>query len=115
MTCTTSNGNHSDREESLASVAEAGAASRLAEILLIGFERCDLEGRPLSELQKLDLLASALTVFDGQRAQLERQFRIHTVLSELGPEVTDRAKDEPVVLADAAASRSSRVRAAGGG
>ena len=54
-------------------------------------------------------------MFDGQRAQLERQFRIHTVLSELAPEVTHRAKDEPVVLADAAAPRSSRVRAAGGG
>lgn len=114
MTLTRNNGNHGEREESLASVAEAAAASRLAEILLVGFERCDLEGRPLSELQKLDLLASALTVFDGQRVQLERQFRIHTVLSQLGPEMTDRAQDEPAVLADAAAWRSSRVRAAGG-
>ncbi len=103
MTLATTTGHHDGREESLASVALAAVASRLAEVLLIGFERCDLEGRPLSELQKLDLLASALVVFDGQQAQLERQFRAHTVLSELGAEDRSRAANEPVRLADAAA------------
>lgn len=63
--------------------AEIAAAGRLAEILIVGFGKCELAGRPLSELQQIDLLATALTVFDGYRDEVEGHVRIEETLREL--------------------------------
>jgi hypothetical protein len=70
-------------DEALASIAESAAASRVAEFLIAGFERCELEGRPLSELQKVDLLATALTAFDGYREGVGLHVGLHRTLTEL--------------------------------
>jgi hypothetical protein len=62
-----SSGRDEPADGTLKSIAEVAAAGRVAETLVVGFERCELEGRPLTELQKTDLLATALAVFDGHR------------------------------------------------
>jgi len=68
---------------SVSSIAEAAAAARLAEILTVGFERCEAEGRELSERQKIDLLTAALIGFDGLGDEVERHVELHGMLTAL--------------------------------
>lgn len=87
------------RDGAFASTAATAAATRLAEILVSGFGRCDLEGRPLSELQRVDLIATALSAFDGHGAELERRLGVEGELIALGAEARSRraASASPVL------------------
>ncbi len=76
----------SHRREAFSSTAQIAAAERLAEALVVGFGTCELEGRPLTELQKIDLLMTALAAFDGLQAELESQLRLQRALVEMGRE-----------------------------
>ena len=86
------------RDGAFSSTATTAAATRLAEILIAGFGRCELEGRPLSELERVDLLATALSAFDGHGAELERRLRTEQALLELGDEERARAAVSPAFL-----------------
>jgi hypothetical protein len=72
------------QRKALSSTAQIAAAERLAETLVVAFGQCDEAGRPLTDLQKIDILSTAFAAFDGYRAELERQLRFEQVLVELG-------------------------------
>ena len=71
------------RRESFSSAAQIEAADRLAELLIVAFGQCELADRPLTELQKIDLLSVALAAFDGYRAELESRLSFEQALIEL--------------------------------
>jgi hypothetical protein len=68
--------------ESVSSASQIEAADRLAETLVVAFGQCEMAGRPLTELQKIDILSSALAVFDGYRAELESRLSFEQTLLE---------------------------------
>lgn len=71
--------------ESVSSASQIEAADRLAETLVVAFAQCETAGRPLTELQMIDILSSALAVFDGYRAELESRLSFEQTLVELRP------------------------------
>lgn len=71
------------RRETFSSAAQIGAAERLADTLIVVFGQCEEAGRPLTDLQKIDILSSALLAFDGYRAELEGQLSFEQILREL--------------------------------
>ena len=71
------------RREAFSSTAQIEAADRLAEMLIVAFGECELAGRPLTELQKIDLLTTALAAFDGYRAELEGRLSFEQTLIDL--------------------------------
>ena len=52
-------------------VAEVAAANRIGHIIAAGFGNCAMEGRPLTELQQADMIATALLVFDGLGREID--------------------------------------------
>jgi hypothetical protein len=72
------------RREAFASTAQVEAAERMADALIVAFAKCELAGRPLSELQKIDILSIALASFDGYRAELADQLCLEQILAGLG-------------------------------
>lgn len=70
--------------DSSVSSAQVGAANRPAEILVVGFENAELHDRPLTELQKIDILSAALAIFDGHRQEIETQLELEEALLDAG-------------------------------
>jgi hypothetical protein len=56
--------------ESTKVIAHMAAADRVARVLVTAFQTCGESSRPLSELQKVDLLRTAILEFDGFEAEL---------------------------------------------
>jgi hypothetical protein len=56
--------------ESTRVIAHMAAADRIARVLVTAFQACGEWSRPLSELQKVDLLRTAILEFDGFEAEL---------------------------------------------
>lgn len=90
------------------SVGLVTAARRLAEALVCGFAACHTEGRPLTEVQQADMIASALLAFDGCRAELEaaglvdqrlRDAYNHTRIPD-GPRLRSEETGEPMTAAE---------------
>ena len=87
------------RPEAFSSTAQLAAASRLAQVLIVGFETAELADRPLTELQKIDLLATALAAFDGHQADLDAQLELEEALLDAGRRSRERhAEDEHASL-----------------
>jgi hypothetical protein len=64
--------------------AQVDAASRLARSIVLAFEVCD-EGRfPLTHMQKVALIESALLEFDGHLERLTTLTRLDAFLREFG-------------------------------
>ena len=83
MTDLSLNGRPRRNLEAFSSTAQIEAADRLAETLIVAFGQCEQAGRPLTELQKTDLLSVALAAFDGYRAELESRLAFERTLVEL--------------------------------
>lgn len=66
-------------------MAEVCAAERLANALLAGIAKTDMEGRPLTEAQQSDLLQSALLAFDGFARELHELAKVDDMLEALTP------------------------------
>lgn len=73
--------------EDYASIAEAAAADRLARALVTGFGLCEDEGYPLNEIQRIELVKSALVTLVGVRAEVERQIRVSEAIRALERDV----------------------------
>ncbi|MCC6743448.1 MAG: hypothetical protein IT175_06270 [Acidobacteria bacterium] len=52
-------------------IAEVSAANRIGNMLAAGFGNCAMEGRPLTERQQADMIATALLVFDGLGREID--------------------------------------------
>lgn len=68
--------NDHDRAAVLAQVAYEG----VARALMVGFDKCLMEERPVTQLQQIDLLTSALACCDGLAGELERTLAFDGIL-----------------------------------
>ena len=69
--------------EGFATTAQVAAAQRVARALTVGFGLCDEAGFPLSERQRISMLAAALLGFDGFQAETEGLLGVEQLLAGL--------------------------------
>jgi hypothetical protein len=77
----TTNGN--GRSETLVSTAHGAAARCLARAVAVAFDACEQSDVPLSELQKVAVIESALLEFDGFGSHLTSLVPLSRLLSDL--------------------------------
>jgi hypothetical protein len=70
-----------------ASTAQIAAAGRIATALVVGFQLCADARQPLNELQRIELVKTALLVFEDFKRDVESQIRISTALGSFADEV----------------------------
>lgn len=61
-------------------IAEVSAANRIGNLLAAGFGNCAMEGRPLTELQQADMIATALLVFDGIGREIADLYEVDSLI-----------------------------------
>jgi hypothetical protein len=70
--------------ESATMIAQVAAADRVARVLVTAFRSCGKSSRPLSELQQIELLRTAILEFDGFEAELSGMLDVERQLVGLG-------------------------------
>lgn len=78
----------------LAGTLAVNAYQRAAQALHVGLSVCADEGRPLSELQTIDLTWTLIQAMDGLRHELECHLAIDASLHLAGPRVFGLDLDE---------------------
>lgn len=73
-----------DSTDALVAQAAVQCAEAMARAILVTVDECQSNERPLSMLQQIDLVKTALSVFDGTQAELASAFETITVLSGMG-------------------------------
>jgi hypothetical protein len=73
----------SENHDSAAAV-QTITAERFAEALVTAIAKCEDEGRPFTDMQKCDLIESALLSFDGLHALVEGHFLLDNRLRMAG-------------------------------
>lgn len=70
-----------DPSDALVAQASVLCAKAMARAIVVTVDECVSNDRPLSQLQVVDLMQTALLVFDGMQAELAATFETISVLS----------------------------------
>ena len=68
--------------EDQASIIAVDGYRRISEALITGFEACKEEGCPLNDIQKVQLLASAIQAMDGHESMILSGIRLDEGIAE---------------------------------